>query len=322
MLPTNPNNDYDAAVNHAVWFDFSACGKVEISGPEACAFLHNLATQDVKNLPLHASCEAFLTTNKARVVAHVSISRVKDDLLLLDFAPGLAEKMLAHLNHFLISEQAEIVDRSADYAMFRIVGPASSAILDGGDLKLDRLQMRGEAGFIRRHNLLNLDGFDWICPIANVETVRARLAGFAPGTLTSYETLRIEAGFPALGAEYDDQRFAMEIDRTRQAICYTKGCFLGQETIVMARDRGQLNRVLRGLVTREKSVPAVGAKVLKGSEEVGAVTSAVYSPRRGCAIALAYLRRGSWDPGTDVTINGNPAVVSALPFSLPELAGA
>lgn len=306
--------EYDAAINQAVWFDLSAHGKIEVAGPEACVFLNNLATQDVKGLALHASCESFLTTNKARVVAHAMISHVRDDVFLLDVAPDLAEKVLAHLNHFLISEQAELEDRSADFAMFRIVGPNASALLDVANLELNRVRSLGELGFIRRHNLLALDGFDWFCPIARVDDVRAKLGEIALGTPATYETLRIEARLPAVGAEYDDQRFAMEIDRTQQAICYTKGCFLGQETIVMARDRGQLNRVLRGIVMRDVSVPTVGAKVLKGTEEVGIVTSATYSPRRGCAIALAYVRRGSWEPGAEVTLDGQAGTVSALPM--------
>ncbi len=307
--------DYYAAVNHAAWFDLSTHGKIEIAGPEARAYLHNLATQDVKTLPLHTARETFLTTSKARVVAHGWISHLRDDVVLLDVAPGLAEKVLAHLNHYLISEQAELADRSADFTMFRVIGPNASSLLDIADLGLNRLQLRDELGFIRRHDILALDGYDWFCPIANAEAVRTRLADIAKGTPATYETLRIEAGLPAIGAEYDDQRFAMEIDRAPQAISYTKGCFLGQETIVMARDRGQLNRVLRGIVMRDAGVPMVGAKILKGAEEVGIVTSVTYSPRRRCAIALGYVRRGSWDPGTEVTVDGQAATVSALPLA-------
>ena len=89
-MSPNPAADYDAAIDHAVWFDLSANGKIEIAGPEALAFLHNLATQDVKTLPLHAARETFLTTSKARMVAHGGISHLRDDVVLLDVAPGLA----------------------------------------------------------------------------------------------------------------------------------------------------------------------------------------------------------------------------------------
>ncbi|MBI3704089.1 MAG: hypothetical protein HY244_09655 [Rhizobiales bacterium] len=99
-----------------------------------------------------------------------------------------------------------------------------------------------------------------------------------------------------------------------QAISYTKGCYLGQETIVMARDRGQVNRLMMGLKVEGDTPLAAGAKVMRGNDEVGQVTSSVFSPRLGQAIALAYLRRGSWDAGTEIVVDGRPAVVCALPF--------
>ena len=136
------------------------------------------------------------------------------------------------------------------------------------------------------------------------------------GDAVTYQVLRIEAGLPECGIDIDENRLAMEVNRTAAAICYTKGCYLGQETIVMARDRGQVNRLLLGLKVAEGPPLAPGTKLLRGNEEVGQVTSSVLSPRFG-VLALAYLRRGSWDPGTALTVEatGRDAVVCALPFS-------
>ena len=68
--------------------------------------------------------------------------------------------------------------------------------------------------------------------------------------------LRVEAGVPRYGAEMNEERFVVEVGRTDRAICYTKGCYLGQEPIVMARDRGHVNRTLLGLrVQGEGPVP-------------------------------------------------------------------
>src|SRR5207249_7728705 len=94
----------------------------------------------------------------------------------------------------------------------------------------------------------------------------------------------------------DETTFAPEVGRIQQAICYTKGCFLGQEPIVMARDRGHVNRALLGLKLSGGPAPA-GTKLFREGKEVGQVTSSVVSPRLG-PIALAYLRRGNWEPGT------------------------
>jgi tRNA-modifying protein YgfZ len=106
----------------------------------------------------------------------------------------------------------------------------------------------------------------------------------------------------------------MEVNRP-EAICYTKGCYLGQETIVMARDRGQANRKMMGLMLAGAEPAASGTRVYRDAEEAGQITSSVFSPRLNKAIAMAYLRRGSWDAGTGLTFApGGVAVVTALPF--------
>ena len=67
---TDTTPEYEAARGHAALFDCSACSKIELAGPDAIGFLHNLCTNDIKNLPVGGGCEAFLTTHKAREDAH------------------------------------------------------------------------------------------------------------------------------------------------------------------------------------------------------------------------------------------------------------
>src|SRR6266852_6018397 len=99
--------EYRQAVERAAFFDVSHCGKIELTGPEAASFLHNLCTNDILNLPRGGGCEAFLTTAKARVIAPILVSRLPQDeaALWLDVSPGLAAKVAGHLDHYLISEQ-------------------------------------------------------------------------------------------------------------------------------------------------------------------------------------------------------------------------
>jgi glycine cleavage system aminomethyltransferase T len=115
----------------------------------------------------------------------------------------------------------------------------------------------------------------------------------------------------------DSPKFVPEVGRARQVICYTKECYLGQEPIVMARDRGQVNRTLLGLKLVGDPAPH-GSLVYRDGKEVGRVTSSLQSPRLG-TIALAYIRRGNQEAGTAVEVEGEgtrrPAVVSALPIA-------
>src|SRR5207342_3667573 len=97
----------------------------------------------------------------------------------------------------------------------------------------------------------------------------------------------------------------------KQAISYTKGCYLGQEPIVMARDRGHANRMLMGLRVDSADPLQPGSKVVGSGEEVGQVTSSVWSPLVNTVIALAYLKRGNQDPGLEVEVAGKRAMVAA-----------
>jgi folate-binding protein YgfZ len=328
--------EYRAAVESAALFDVSHRGKLELTGPDAPSFLHNLCTNDVKELPLGAGCEAFFTTAKAKVIGHALIYHARldggRDALLLDVEPGKAEPLLKHLDRYLIAEQVEMADRTADYAQIHLAGPQAKAVLEralGDDVPdLDELEhMERTFGLsatchIRRHGPLGLPGYDVVCLHDRAEGVWRMLtaAGAKPAGLDASEMLRVEAGTPVDGRDFDENRFVVEVGRGARAISYTKGCYLGQEPIVMARDRaGHVNRTLLGLVLTDGGGPVpAGAKVFRGDAEVGVVSSSAASPRAGGAVALAYLRRGNQDPGTEVTVETpegrRPAAVRALPI--------
>jgi glycine cleavage system aminomethyltransferase T len=98
----------------------------------------------------------------------------------------------------------------------------------------------------------------------------------------------------------------------------TKGCYLGQESVVMARDRGQVNRTLMGVTTAADGLLPAAGRLFKGDDEVGQVTSSTESPRLNQVIALAYLRRGSQETGLQLVVepatDGRTVTVCALPF--------
>jgi folate-binding protein YgfZ len=325
--------EYAEAYDGCALFDVSPRGKVELSGPEASSFLHNLCTNHVNDLALGAGREFFLTTNKARVVAHGYVFHVRlhDDrpALWLDLPPGTSEKVIQHLDHFVISEQVEFADRTREFAQLRLAGPQAHATLERALVDdvppLEELQhmirtfgTNATCG-IRRHDPLAVPGYDVVCLRARAEAVWQLLtrAGAKPAGREVHEVLRVEAGTPVYGSDIDENTFAPEAGRTPQAISYSKGCYLGQEPIVMARDRGQINRTLLGLKLSGGPAPH-GAPLFREGKEIGRVTSSVRSPRLG-AIALAYVRRGNWEPGTpvEVEVEGGrqPATVTALPFT-------
>ena len=156
--------------------------------------------------------------------------------------------------------------------------------------------------------------------IADGERLRAALAqgGAMAIGRAAWESLRIEAGTPAYGADVDSTVLLPEIPIER-LVSETKGCYIGQEVVVRIRDRGHVNRHLRGLVIDGTATPAVGAPVTAAGVEVGHVTSAIWSFGLGHPIALAFIRRQQADPGTRVAVQADgaelPATVAALPFT-------
>jgi folate-binding protein YgfZ len=324
------DQEYQSARERAALFDVSVRGKIEVAGRDAGTFLHNLCTNDIKNLAPGCGCEAFLCTVKARVIAHVWAYRQlppTTTTLWLDVDPGGAPAVMRHLDRHLISEQVEFRDRTAEMSQLYFCGPEAPVLarrtlgdrFDGlADLQHIAGTREGIVG-IRRFDALGLPGFHFLgtgeaaCQLWRDLTA----AGATPAGWNTLETLRVEAGMPRDGADMDENRFVIEVGRTAQAISYAKGCYLGQEPIVMARDRGHVNRMLLGVELSGGPVVA-GTKLFRGGEEVGVVTSSVFSPRLGTAIGLAYLRRGSQEPGTTLEVEtpeGNTqAVVRKLPF--------
>lgn len=313
---------YDAARSSCALFDVSDRGKIEVAGTEAAFFLHNLATNDIKGLQPWHGCETFFCTATAKVIAHGWVWRLppegKRDTFWLDVDPGLAEKTYQHLDRHLISEDVTLTDHTKDLTQFHLTGPRVAEVLDaagfGPGHQWQRLTCRAEGGVtVRNVDPLGIPGVDLLCPTALRERLVA--AGAREGNATTFDILRVEAGTPLYGADMDENTFVAEVGRTKQAISYNKGCYLGQEPIVMARDRGVVQRTLVGL--RLDDVVPSGSLLHRDGKEVGRTVSCVRSPRLG-PIALAYVKRGSQAPGmaVEVDVNGqrHPATVAALPF--------
>ncbi|HEY7423035.1 MAG TPA: aminomethyltransferase family protein [Gemmataceae bacterium] len=321
--------EYDHARTASVLVDESHRGKVEVRGADAARFLHNLTTNDILNLPPGAACEAFLTTIKAKIIAYLLIYRHASSVgppgFSLDVAPGAADKVIQYLDRFLISERVEFADHTSAFAQMHLAGPRASAILGQllGEASVPAEPLRhglahfgGMAGsWLRRHDALGLPGYDILCPAVQAANIWQRMiqVGARPAGRQACEILRIEAGLPREGADIDENTFAPEIGRIAETISYTKGCYLGQESIVMARDRGQVNRSLVGVKLPGGPVPH-NSPLFVQEKQAGRVTSSGYSPRLATAIGLAYVRRGHQEPGTpmEVDVDGKRAAAEVV----------
>src|SRR5207244_7503068 len=117
---------------------------------------------------------------------------------------------------------------------------------------------------------------------------QALLAGGArPAGIEAYNALRIEAGTPVYGLDIDDTNLPQEVARVERTISFTKGCYIGQETVARIRTYGHVNRSLIGLRLSGNAAASPAAKLFRADKEVGHITSSALSPKSGQAIALA-----------------------------------
>jgi folate-binding protein YgfZ len=309
-------SEYDAALTSAALFDCPDAAKLVLTGPDAPMFLGNLSTNDIKNLPLGGGCEAYFCDSRAKVQFQAWIYHVRlaggQHALWVGTTPGRNAELAQYLDRYLISEQVEIADVTDQFAQLHLAGARAKDILHQA-LRTNGLGLveefyhtevmfgiRAKAS-VRRNDALWFPGFDIVVRREWVEDVRQLLisAGATPAGPATYETLRIEAGTPVFGPDIDANRFVMEVGNAARAVSYTKGCFLGQEPIVMARDRaGHVNRAFLGLRVLEGGPLPHGSKLFRDGQEVGVVTSSCHSPRLGLPVALGYIRWKHQDPGT------------------------
>jgi folate-binding protein YgfZ len=335
LLPAyygNAAGEYQNACQDVALFDRSHHGKVQAVGKDARSFLHNLCTNEVNKLLAGSGCEAYLTSGQAKILADVFIYRVASpegaDCLRLDTGPGLGEPIHKHLDRYLVSEQVELADRTKEFAQLHLAGPRAAEVLEQvlpdklpplAALQHTEQVVADTACPIRRHDSVGLPGYDLLCAREKAEAVWQVLcaAGARPAGLKAYHLLRVEAGTPEYGVDLDESTLPQEVGRLEQTVSFTKGCYIGQETVARIRTYGHVNRSLVGLKLDEEATVSPGTKLYHDGKEAGQVTSCVVSPRLGQAIALAYVRRPHQEPGTTLEMAAETGRRTAEVVSLP-----
>lgn len=284
--------EYEALTRGSGIVDLSDRSKLELRGADRVKFLNSFCTNDIKRLAPGQSCEAFICNVKGHVIGHVNVL-AREDALWLDTVPGQAAKLLAHLDRYLIREDVQLADRTADYRAMLVTGQQNA----GFDVA-----MAGPPAYLL-----------WL----NDEE---ELPGtFIPCGREALEIVRLERGYPWYGIDITDDNLPQEVERTAQAISFTKGCYLGQETVARIDALGHVNKTLCGVAFQGVEVPAVGLELKTGEKVIGQVTSAAWSPQFGRPLALAYVRRGHNTPGTLLQSSLGEATVVGLPVTTPSL---
>jgi len=326
-------NEYSALHNGALFFDRTDRMRLRVSGAKAAELLTGMVTNDVSALSPGEGQYAAALTPKGKIIADLRIFAFEDSLLIdapAAAAAGWTEMVRKYINPRL-APYRDVTSELSDFGVFgRSARTVVAKMMDIDDKDLVALPPYGHitrpladaSVVIARVPDLDIEGFDLFVPTETVGALKKRFhaAGVNPGTRETWEIARIESGRPEYGVDMDESTLPQEANFDELgAISYTKGCYIGQEVVVRIRDRGHVNRHLRGLVLDGQTVPRPGAALVAGESEVGKVTTATWSFGLERPIALGFVRRQHAEPGTALTVRSGDAAlaarVSALPFT-------
>ena len=295
--------------------DHSKRGKLLVTGPEAAEYLQGQLTNDTEAIEPGEGLYAALLDRKGHMQADMRVLRPGEGPdLWLDLEPEGLEAARRHLGMYKIGREVDVVDATAERAILSLIGPRAVEIAGSAPLPENSCEevTIGGAECLAVGTAVGIDVF---ATAAERDRVHAALltAGAVEVSPEAAEILRIESGRPRFGAEMGTETMPAEAGIVEQAVSFTKGCYIGQETVARLHYKGKPNRHLRGLKLSGPAQP--GAPLQLGEKEVGTLGSAAVSPALG-AIGLAILRREA-EPGATLAVgeDGVTAEVVALPFS-------
>ncbi|HTR42175.1 MAG TPA: glycine cleavage T C-terminal barrel domain-containing protein [Pseudomonadales bacterium] len=311
--------EYKALREAAGVIDLSFRGRICLLGNDRVRFLHGQITNDVKKLGVGEGCYAALTSAKGKMESDLNVFSLPDELLL-DFEPGLAQKVSQRLEKFVVADDVQIAEVTPHYGLLSVQGPKAGAVLEAVGLgkapeknlaivKIPDATL-GEIYLANQPRIFpGKFGFDLFVPNAALGAVMDKLIAAAKAVggggcgWTALETARIEAGIPRFGVDMDETNLPMECIESR-AMSFNKGCYIGQEVLNRIHAIGHVTKELRGLRLPGdlKALPQKGDKLFRDGKETGYITSAVKSPALNINIALGYVRREANQIGTELVL--------------------
>ncbi len=289
-----------SALEDVAMFSLTGRTQVEITGADRASFLHNFCTNHIKGLATGQGCEAFVTSIKGRILFHVLVYAGAESLWI-ETEPGYGPALIAHLDQYIITEDVQLADRTEEMEQLYLSGAGVEGLLSRVfdtpvTLPANHSQILHAGVLVRHWGLGAALGVSLVVSLAALDSWRSKLlaAGAVAAPAELFEALRIEAGFPKHGVDITEEHLAQEANRTKLAISFTKGCYLGQEPIARIDALGHVNRLLCGVTTAESAGFPAGSEVFTTRDTptpAGTLTSAAVWPLTERGIGLGMLRR-------------------------------
>ncbi|HEY2283244.1 MAG TPA: folate-binding protein [Solirubrobacteraceae bacterium] len=323
--------EYAALSEHCGLVDRSQRGKLALSGPDAKTFLAGQVTNDTEALAPGEGCYAAFLTHKGKMLGDLRILDVapsgakhkgedsdsdpSGEELLLDTERVALQALFDMIRRFKIGYELQLHKRTMERGLLSLIGPeamrvAAAEALPAVEHANVPVEIDGIAALAARTDT----GVDLLCDSATTERLTAALCerGATAISEQAAEIVRVEHGRPRYGVDMDEGTIPQEAGLNERAVSFTKGCYVGQETVARLYYKGKPNRLLRGLRLSEPSPP--GGELRLGEKPVGRLSSAVLSPAFG-PIGLGLVRREA-QVGASLSVgDGNESArVVELPF--------
>ncbi len=294
-------------------------GKLAITGDEAKVALNGLVTNDVESLSPGGGLYAAVLTPKGKMLGDLRVLDAGDELLL-DMERAALQPVFDVLRHGLVGFRAELHKRTLQRGLISLIGAGAEDVAGQPDLPVAEHAHAGATLAGQPARVIRTDlGADVLCEADAAELVTSALhaAGAAAASAADAERARVESGRPRYGIDLDDSVIPQEAGLNERAVSFTKGCYVGQETVARLFYRGKPNRHLRGLRLSAAVEPGTELRARPDAEGapsrvLGTVTSSAVSPVHG-PIGLALVRREA-AVGDTVVAGEATATVVALPF--------
>jgi len=273
-------------------------GAFPVTGGDRLAWLNGLVTQDVGKLAPGAGAYSLAVGKTGKIMAELWVVAGSDRVLVVAERARIP-LLREHFDKHLVMEDAEIGE-PLERGVLVAHGASAAEVLAaararGGDGALVRWTGHGDSAVI-------------VAPDAGFVPA---LEG-TPLTDDGWEALRIAWGVPRFGVDYDEQSLPQEASLETVAVSFSKGCYLGQETVFMLEKRGHARKKLVRLAVDGDAALSAGAEIAlsDGTGGIGAVTSATPAPPgAGGWLALASVKHKHTTAGTALVVADRAARV-------------
>jgi folate-binding protein YgfZ len=335
LLPArfhSPAAEHETARTSAALIDTNSRAVFSLSGADRVRYLNAVTTGSIRDLAPGEGAVGLLLNAQGHILAEFETFALEDRLLVLGHA-FRRELTAETLDKFIIMDDVTLTDETAQTGTMAIEGPEAPRVLrDLTGVVLSQLPPRGHAAAtiafsgvtipcrVIHRSLFKFPGAEILVErdhLASVWSVAGEAVRAHGGSAVGYQALdmlRLEAGIPWFGADFDEHQIPHEAALESTHISYTKGCYTGQEIVERVRSRGHVNRRRTGFQFDAAEPPPTGTALIANGTEVGRVTSAAFSPLAGRAIGMGYLRREYGQPGTILRCGSSNAEVIDLPL--------